>query len=293
MKKIYLLVLLALSLASCHKDIQREEDEENLPQITEESFQLAYTESEIDMLTEAIEVNIDVISASSEILDGLITKAKPICPTISVGRETEARFPQTVTIDYQDGCKGKREHDISGIVYIYKTSSWMDEGATQTITFENFVIDDIQVSGTLVITFQGGQNGVYGFSASSDLTFTWSDGFWIKRVQEKTRSFIAGFDTPDVSDDNILQITGSITDTTSEGMTYSKTIVDPLTAKLDCSYFVSGQIDIQTNGELVFTLDYGDGTCDNKATITKNNDSKEINLDRKRTIKNNNANASN
>jgi len=280
--KTYLLLILVILLAGCHKEFVREEDETEQPGLTSENFDIAYTLNEMNQLSEAIEDNIDLFSATET--SSSFIKAKPICPEISVQTGSESFYPIIVTVDFQDGCKGKRDHDISGLVYIELSALWITEGATHSVTFEGFEIDGVQVSGTQNMTYDGVNNGVYSFTITSDLTFAWSDGYWINRKMTKTRSYIAGFDTPLDATDNIIQISGSVTDLTSDGETYTITTTTPLTANLDCSYFTSGILQVNQANELAFNLDYGDGTCDNKATISKGDYSQDITLTKIRNV---------
>jgi len=275
--------MLFAALCACHKELQHDEEEQQqLAGLSDEAIEMATTETQLSNLSEALEDNIDYLSGYSEILESFSSKAKPVCPTFTITREGDNRFPQTVTVDYGTGCKGKRNHDISGTVSIYKSSGWLQSGADRTITFQNFTIDDVSVSGTKNISYDGLTNGVYNFSVTSNLTFTWSDGYWVHRVQNKTRSFIAGIDTAEDEDDNVIQITGTVTDTDSNGVELTKKITSPLTIQAGCSYFVSGTVEVSKNNELLFTFDYGDGTCDMKATISKNNDSRSILLNKTR-----------
>lgn len=281
--KTNLLLILVILLAGCHKEFVREEDVTEQPGLTTENFDVAYVLNEVNQLSEAIEDNIDLFSAT-ESSSSITTKAKPVCPAISVQTTSESFYPLTVTIDFQDGCKGKRDNDISGLLYIALSSAWDTEGATHTVTFDRFEIDGVAISGTQSMTYDGVNSGVYTFTVTSDLTFTWADGYWINRKMTKTRSYIAGFNTPSDATDNIIQISGTITDLTSEGETYTITTTTPLTANLDCSYFTSGILNVSQNSELAFTLDYGDGTCDNKATISKGDYSQDITLTKTRNV---------
>jgi hypothetical protein len=53
--------------------------------------------------------------------------------------------------------------------------------------------------------------------------------------------------------------------------------VEPLLKKMSCRWIVSGTIEMQA-GENLVILDYGDGECDNIATITVNGETTEITL---------------
>ncbi len=277
MKRTYWFIIGILFLSSCHKDIKREE-EDNLPKITEESYEIANQEIALNQLTEAIDYNIDLFSFSVE-QESYSSKAKPVCPTVSIEFESEAVFPHTVVIDFEDGCKGKRDHDISGTLSIYKSDYWLSENSVRTISFDNFVIDGVIVSGTQTVTNDGITNGVLYFSVSSDLKFTWPSGFCVERTLSTTRSYIAGIqDSSSDLTSFVVQVSGTITDVTSEGNTFEKTTSSPIVLNSECDYIVSGIVDVYKNDVLKFTLDYGDGTCDRYATISLGDESQEVSL---------------
>jgi len=45
-----------------------------------------------------------------------------------------------------------------------------------------------------------------------------------------------------------------------------------------CAFIVSGVVRIEREGAEPFELDYGTGECDNKAVVTRGEESKEIQL---------------
>lgn len=283
MKRNLTFILLLLSLLACRKELQHEEKEEQvISGLTDESIGLATTETELSALSAALDDNLDYLSGHTETMESSSTKAAPVCPQININKEGQNRFPQTVRIEYGEGCKGKRNHHISGTIVLYKPSAWLQEASSRTISFENFSIDGVSVTGTKTMSFDGISNGVYNFSVHSELTFTWSDGYWVHRVQNQTRSFIAGIDTPDDTDDNTLELSETCTDSDSNGITLVKKTTTPLMALAGCNYFVSGTIEVSQNNALLFRFDYGQGKCDNKGTISLNEDSREILLTKTR-----------
>lgn len=277
MKRTYWFIVGMLLLSSCHKDIDRER-EEKLPQLTEETYELANQEIEINQLVEALNYNIDVMSLSVE-QEARQTKAKPVCPEISIDFEGESLFPNTITVDFEDGCKGKREHDISGIMRIASSSHWFEVNSTRTVSLENFEIDGVLVSGSQTITYDGMSNGVLNFAISGNLRFTWSSGFWVDRHLESTRSYISGLLSNSTElESYLIEASGTVTDVTSTGNTFEKVTQTPIVYNSDCQYIVSGLVDVYKNDDLKFTLDYGDGECDRYATISIGDESGQLNL---------------
>jgi hypothetical protein len=68
--------------------------------------------------------------------------------------------------------------------------------------------------------------------------------------------------------DNIFSITGSWTTTFATG-TRTSTIMQPLRIRMNCPHIVRGIIEVVRNNNTA-TIDFGDGTCDNLATVTIN-----------------------
>lgn len=61
---------------------------------------------------------------------------------------------------------------------------------------------------------------------------------------------------------------------------YEKVIVKPLEKLENCRYIVSGRIEYHQSNVVVAYIDYGDGTCDNIATIMRDGITSEISLDK-------------
>ena len=61
---------------------------------------------------------------------------------------------------------------------------------------------------------------------------------------------------------------------------YDKVIVTPLEKIDNCKYIVSGRIEYHQDNVVVAYIDYGDGTCDNIATVMRDGITSEISLDK-------------
>jgi hypothetical protein len=60
---------------------------------------------------------------------------------------------------------------------------------------------------------------------------------------------------------------------------YDKVIVNPIVKLEGCKFIVAGTIEFRKDGEVIATVDFGDGTCDNLATKTVNGETTEFKLD--------------
>lgn len=122
------------------------------------------------------------------------------------------------------------------------------------------------------------ENGHYYFSISLQQgKIITSDSTVMTREYTRTREWVAGYDTRTVWDDEYL-ITGSASGTNYKGKSYSRTIVEPLHIKMACRFIVSGVIELQVEGCEPVVIDYGNGECDNKVTVTKGTETRELEM---------------
>jgi hypothetical protein len=201
------------------------------------------------------------------------------CPAIMVTHPATGIWPKTVTIDYGTDCTGFYDNARSGKIIIDVTGSRRTAGSKRTVTFDNYYFNRIKVEGTKVLENLG-PNENQNFVVSVTLTngkLILPDGRTIERNVNHKREWVAGFMTPNIWDDECL-ITGTASGKNIDGVAYTRTILDALHWKRVCQFLVSGVVEIVREGAEPFTLDYGSGECDNKAVVTRGNESKEIQL---------------
>jgi len=199
------------------------------------------------------------------------------CMSRTVERPEETCFPKVVTIKYDSACTSGMHHTVkNGTIIITMTGSPSAEGSQRIVTFDNFSVNGYLIEGTKTITFHGGQQWT---SVLENGKITTPDGKVITRNAEHTRTQVAGMDTEDRADD-VFEITGWAEGQTAEGYDYRKEIIEPLQVSKDCFWITKGIIEV-TIGDSVFTIDFGDGTCDDLAIKTINGESEEFQLEMK------------
>ena len=188
-------------------------------------------------------------------------------------------YPITITIDYGTGIETDHGKVISGTVKVVINGDKNTDGSTREITFTNCAVDTIAIDGTSIEKFIGDNTTTRKITNNSDVTFKITDGATLVRKGTETSEWLAGVGTPqDRSDDKVV-INGSITvDNTTDNISYSRTITNGLIKLGDCRYIVSGTVDYQQAGSVIGTLDYGDGTCDNVATLAVGGTTTEVTL---------------
>ncbi|MCF8357331.1 MAG: hypothetical protein K9H26_01145 [Prolixibacteraceae bacterium] len=203
------------------------------------------------------------------------------CPDVSIDT-SENRYPITITLNYGDGTELKSGRIISGIMVIEISGPRLTDGTTRMVTYNGYQIDSLGIEGILTHTFTGDNETSRVATVTGNLQFTMPDGTTIDRTSEKTREWIAGLDTPEDFTDDTIEVTGFVDAENSDGTTWSKTILEPLVRIGSCRHFVQGKVQYSRDGEIVSELDFGEGECDNLATITINGFSFEIDLSGRR-----------
>jgi hypothetical protein len=201
-------------------------------------------------------------------------------PVVSIDK-TDDSYPVTITIDYGTGIETMHGRVLSGLITVVISGPRNEDGSTRTITYTNCKIDDISISGTSTETFNGDNETSRKRTIASELQFTLADGTVLDRSGNHVNNWISGLDTPMEKSDDKIEISGSVLIKSSTGDSYSRVITETLVKLGDCKHPVQGIVTISQNGVIISELDYGDGTCDNLATLTTDGSIVEIELKEK------------
>ncbi len=94
------------------------------------------------------------------------------------------------------------------------------------------------------------------------------------------RTWVSGYTTTQWGDD-LYEITGSAQGVNIYGNNYAFTVKEPIQkgTNLTCRYISKGILEVQPQGRTFRSINFGDGSCDSRATATI--DKKEHNIDLK------------
>lgn len=288
MKKLcgLLLIVFSVVLFSCQNE-NPVPDNLSDEALAEKSAQVSLNEAEME--SASLEVNYEVdFYANAEIYltnwlgmgkhwkwtNGLRYKINQ-CPLVQIESE-DGGYPKTITLDYGDSTVLRSGKVLSGVIIVEISGPRFSADYSRLITYQDFGVDSLLINGTASVTFARGEDVFRTFE--SEITFTLADGTTVDRKSQRNWEWIEGLDTELDQTDDMIQITGYTEATTSDGDTYRKEIVDPLIRIKDCRYIVQGVVEITLNGELVSSLDYGDGECDATAILTQNGETYEVDL---------------
>ncbi|HNQ60894.1 MAG TPA: hypothetical protein PKJ62_00745 [Bacteroidia bacterium] len=167
-----------------------------------------------------------------------------------------------------------------GVIHVTYTATYRDSGAIITMNPQSYFVgrdttNMYQVYGTKTLINKG-------HNAAGHLWYTIDVNGEIHDrnhavmswTSQRTREWLAGESTMGTGGyvDDVYSITGTSSGTTFEGKSYTANITKALVFKLDpaCRHIVEGIFELTPSGLPTRTLDYGNGTCDNDATITVN-----------------------
>ncbi|MDP4283596.1 MAG: hypothetical protein Q8891_04170 [Bacteroidota bacterium] len=200
------------------------------------------------------------------------------CFTVTVEPKTLHVFPKVVTIDFGSGCLGKDGKLRKGKIISTYSGPMFVPANTVSTTFEDYNVDSFKIEGTLSVENTSTANAIsWTVKVDSGKITNTLNGFWRKwdGIREHTQT--EGNSTPLNLLDDVYQITGNAKGANSNSNSWSSTITQPLIRKFTCPWIDQGQVKINRNANSAI-LDFGDGTCDNKATITINGVSHIISL---------------
>jgi len=261
MKKLMLIPVIGIMVlfSSCSEDGETSTD-------LVQEFDLeseATIDANYEDVDDIVNAGIESISVSGRVEDDELLDGATV---------THDKDNNIITIDYGTGVEGPGGRVRKGVIVITYSELRWTPGAFRQVTFEDFSVDDVAVEGV---------RRLENTSASTDdnpeftvtLTggkLTFPDSTTTTREVNKIRSWLRAANP--LNDE--VSVTGNANGSRRDGSTYNVEILERITYKRDCRRArifvpVSGVKQI-TSGENVAVLDYGDGECDNLATLTIN-----------------------
>ena len=270
-KMLFALSLMLVAFNSCQKEEVSATIDEIL--LSQQETQAEETLADIDIIVdEALDLKFNTLKSAS--IESLVYLGD--CPLITVNREAS---PQVMTIDFGTSCTGKDGKVRSGKI-IVTCSSFKIFPTVRDKSFDNYIVDGKKVEGSIVKTISKDQeNNIRTAVIQEDISITFPENEGTAtRVASLTRQ--SQRNTLDNREDDQVVSWGTVEFTRISGVKLTKTITaeNPLVFKVACHHIVSGMVSVITSNNRSWTIDYGNGDCDNKATITNGERTKEIRI---------------
>jgi hypothetical protein len=210
----------------------------------------------------------------------------PLCATVTTVAGTDS---YTKTIDFGTvGCIMPNGNVLKGKIIIVFSKNATIPSRSISYTLEGFYHNDKLIEGNKTITHELKSTELLATVHPVTTHFinvkvTFPDGKIYTRVGTRVREMTEGFATIGNWEDNVFIVSGNHITTFPNGSIFTSTIVTPLQFNSSCRipFAVKGVVEISKN-DVEATLDYGNGDCDNLATMTTGAVTKEIELKRKK-----------
>lgn len=190
---------------------------------------------------------------------------------------------KTVTVNFgSSNCLCNDGRYRRGSLILSFTGRYRDSLTVINVTPQNYFVNDNQVTGSKTITNKGhnaAHHLVYEVNANIQVIKA-NGGGTITWQSTRQREWVSGESTHTWSDD-IYSITGNASGTTANGNTFSSVITTPLVRNMaqGCRrHFVSGVLEHTPGGKATRYIDFGNGACDDQATVTINGNVYNITL---------------
>lgn len=243
-------------------------------------------ESKIDVAVDDVVFIVeDQYAAQQNLTNKLSSVLKGFVPTCATITKELVDGIWTRTIDFgTEGCLLPNGNLLKGKIIISFSSNFTSPIRTISYTFVDFYHNNKLIQGNKTITYELKSTALLAdvhhvMTFSLDMKITFDDGRIFKRTGTKIKETVEGFGTPLIWNDNVFLVTGNSITTLPDGNIIVKTITTPLRYVMTCNlpFPVSGVVTITKNiSEGV--LDFGNGICDNLATLTINDVTTEITL---------------
>lgn len=267
MKKLSLIFLTTLlAFQSCKK----------IETLTSEDQEIVEDNAQSEQISDdASKISDDAYYASSNILVRDNSSASSIlADTVKIIKNAS---DSSVTVDFGTNGITCRDGRVRYGKFTFKfTNGYKKAGSTVTQTFDGYKVDDrsINNSSTRTITYNGtNASGQPYWTIVANMSITKSNGKVVTWNSNRTRTMIAGYNTPLNWTDDQYEVSGSASGVTGNGTSYTLTINKNLLINIGCKYIQDGIITM-TRGTVSYSIDYGTPTssnnCDNQATFTMN-----------------------
>ena len=184
-----------------------------------------------------------------------------------------------LTFDFGTACTGNDGKIRAGrVIVTYNGTGYFDAGSSWIVTFDNFYVNDRHIEGSRSV-INNGLNASGNMTWSIDaqnMRITRPDGTWRSWTSQRTREMVAGYGD-NTWENDVYIINGTATGLNSQGESVSCTITN-IRREHSCHYITSGTMVITPSDRPSKIIDFGDGTCDEFATVTKNGITRTIHL---------------
>lgn len=183
-------------------------------------------------------------------------------------------WPITIEVDFGTGCIDHDGKLKQGKIVAVFHDRFSNQGAQVDVSLSNFKVNGIEYRGSLTLKNNGNRN--YSSTVADGQCI--GDNWNIQYTGTSTLTWLAGHTTPSDPNDDMFEYTNNSNCVNREGRTFDVVTITPLLKTDACEYITQGVVEITPEGLATRSFDFGDGSCDDEATITVNGNTFVVNL---------------
>lgn len=197
-----------------------------------------------------------------------------ICATVNYTWDEKEAYIASMTIDFGEGCLHNGV-TRSGKINIAKDGKFNQVGVKTTVTLENYKVNGFAVEGSLERNISEVSGNLLNGSIFYDVTvrdakITAPNGnFFTWKSDRSSELKLPAFE---------VYVQGTAEGDDIFGNPFEVEIKEKLKLIPGCQHIVSGVLEIRPASLAPRTINYGNGSCDGKATLKVNNNSYTIDL---------------
>ncbi len=261
-----LLLITSLLAVSCKKARESIEEINTTIEISgNQAISENLTEDTYDMLQEA--------AVDRSLMGGRTEEVNQTTQTLSCATITASgNFPnKLIVIDFGTaGCTSNNGILRKGKINVVLTDSLRKTGSVATITFDNYSVNIFKKEGTITWTNTSVANsGTRSWNrkvVNGKITNTATSKYWTFS-SDVNLTQTGGVNTPNILIDDVHTISGTHTTTNMNNQSRTLTTQTALQKKAICANVDQGILKVQGPNHYAL-IDFGNGTCDNQATVS-------------------------
>lgn len=198
------------------------------------------------------------------------------CAVITVDTLTSAFH--RVIIDFGTGCTDAAGNVRTGQIKATFTVPRIAAGAVTDLEFINYTFNQVAIAGIYHQVFTGLNTANQPeWAVDIDGSAAYSPGDTLFYESTRTRTWIDGFN-PFIPSNIKFAITGAASGQRTGQPQWIATVKDDLIWKYGCPWLVEGKYEISVGNSKIYEVDFGNGDCDDEATVSGNGGSIIIQL---------------
>lgn len=271
-----IVAIIGISIFSSCKKKSTEEKDTDTSSASDQSL-ASTTVNDMTSISDEAGKTYNITSFRTHDVNGLLSTS---CASLTIDTLSAVR---TITVNFgTSNCLCNDSRYRRGKLILSFSGRYRDSLTVITVTPQNYFVDNNQVTGTKTITNKGhnaSHHLVYEINANIQIIKA-NNGGTVSWQSVRQREWITGESTLSWLDD-IYSITGNATGTSANGNTFTSIISSPLIRNMAIGcrrHFTQGVLEHTPGGKATRYIDYGNGACDDQATVTINGTSYQITL---------------